>query len=169
MLARRRVAEHGQQCVDHARIELRARVRAKLALRFYTQKSLAIRTVGRHRAPGIAGADDPCREWDRLAGETVRIPRAVPALVAGTHDLPDLPEQPADLVEHLLTDDRVRVHQRAFGVVERPRLVDDLRGDLDLADVVQQRRELRTLPVARLEPEAVGDGDDEIDDLAAVV
>ena len=46
--------------------------------------------------------------------------------------------------------------------------MDDLGGDLHLADVVQERRELGLPPLARVEPEPVGDRDDEIDDVSAV-
>ena len=62
----------------------------------------------------------------------------------------------------------VGVHQRPLVVVERPRLVDDLGGHLHLADVVQERGELCVPARARVEPEPVGDRDDEIDDGPAV-
>ena len=83
-------------------------------------------------------------------------------------DAADVSEEAADLVEHLLAHDRVRVHQRTLGVVKRPGLVDDLGWDLHLADVVQQRGELRALALLGIEPEPVGDGDDELDDVTAV-
>ena len=35
--------------------------------------SLAVRAVGRHRAEGVAGADDPGNEWNLLAREAVRV------------------------------------------------------------------------------------------------
>ena len=58
---------------------------------------------------------------------------------------------------------------RALGRVERAGLVDDLGGDADLADVVQQRNELGVAPVARVrDAELVADGEHEVDDVAAV-
>jgi hypothetical protein len=53
-------------------------------------------------------------------------------------------------------------------VVELPRLVDDLRRNANLADVVQQRRELRVAPIARIELQPVGHLEDERHDIAAV-
>ena len=52
--------------------------------------------------------------------------------------------------------------------VERARLVDHLGRDPDLADVVEERRELRVAPFARREAEVVADVEHELDDVARV-
>jgi hypothetical protein len=58
----------------------------------------------------------------------------------------DLAEEPADLLEHPLAFDRVQLDDRALVRVERAGLVDDLRWDSDLPDVVEECRELGVAP-----------------------
>jgi len=82
--------------------------------------------------------------------------------------VPDVPEDSADAVEHLLADDRVRLHQLALLGRERAGLVDDLVRDSDLAHVVQQRHELRVTAAPCVEAELLGDSDRKRDDIAAV-
>ena len=53
--------------------------------------------------------------------------------------------------------------------VELAGLVDDLLGDRDLADVVQQRAELEVAPPLCVEPELVGDVERERDHALAVL
>jgi len=71
--------------------------------------------------------------------------------VTRAHDLSHFAQQAADLSEHRLADDRVRLHQRPLCVVERAGLVDDRRWNLDFADVVKQRSEFCALAVAQPE------------------
>jgi len=80
----------------------------------------------------------------------------------------DVTEHSADSLKHLFADDRVRLHQRPLFGVERPRLVDDRPGDADLPDVVQQGDELRVAAVVFSQAELVGNGEDEVDDMATV-
>src|SRR5919109_1050694 len=98
--------------------------------------------VGRHRVEGVAAADDARDERDVVARKPVRIAEPVVSLVARTHDVPDLAEQAADLLEHALALDRVLLDDLALLVGQRAGLVDDLLRRSHLADVVQQRREL---------------------------
>ena len=56
----------------------------------------------------------------------------------------------------------------AFVRVELPWLVDDLRGDADLPDVVEERGELCIAPDRGAQPEPVADREHEIDDVTAV-
>src|SRR6185312_167560 len=100
--------------------------------------------------------------------EAVRVPASVPALVAGAHDGPHPAEQAAHLLEHALALDRVRVDDRPLLDRQLAGLVDDLLGDPDLADVVEERDELDVSALPRLEPELVRDGDCQLDDLTAV-
>ena len=108
-------------------------------------------------------------ERDRLAGEPVGVAVAVPVLVARAHDAADVAEQAADPLQHLLALDRVRLDDRALLGVELAGLVDDLRRDADLADVVQQRRRTRRRgdrPTRA--PSSSQTREHEIDDVAAV-
>ena len=88
--------------------------------------------------------------------------------MARADEIADFAEQTADLLEHLLALDRVRVDDRPLLVGELPGLVDDLLRDLHLADVVEECRELGLPPRLRVEAELVGDVEDERDDVLAV-
>ena len=129
------------------RVELRAGVVADLGQRVLAAHRLAVGAVGGHRVVRVAAEDDPRGERDLLAGEAVRVAPAVPALVAGADDLADARHQAADAVEQQLALDRVRLDQLELLVGELGRLVQDLLGDRDLADVVEQRGELELLAV----------------------
>jgi hypothetical protein len=126
-----------QQCLDHARIKLRPRDRAHLLRCQVERQALAVRAVGAHRVPGVSRGDDPRLQWDLLAGEAVGVAAAVPALMVGAHDQADVVHEAADGIEHLLALDGVRLDDLPLAVIELVRLVDDLLGDRDLADVVQ--------------------------------
>ena len=67
-------------------------------------------------------------------------------------DHPDIAHEAADALEHALALDRVPPDDRPLVLVERSRLVDDLVGNRDLADVVQQRRELEVAPLPGARP-----------------
>ncbi len=134
--------------LDDLRVELRPGVSAQLGNRLVLRQRLAVRPVGRHRVVGVAGGDDPRQRRDLLAAEPVGVARAVVALVAGADDLADLAEQAADAVQEPLALDRVALDDLELLGRERAGLVDDLVRDSELADVVQQRRELRVAPLA---------------------
>ena len=68
--------------VDHVRVELRPRAAPQLLERLLGASARAVGPVGRHRAVGVAAADDPRDERDLLADEPVGIAAAVQALVA---------------------------------------------------------------------------------------
>src|SRR6185437_12678472 len=147
---------------------MRPGARAQLGRSDVVRERLPVGPVGRHRAPRVARADDARAERDVSAREGVRIARSVPALVAGADDAADIAEEAADLLEHLLAEDRVRLHDLPLRVVERAGLVDDLRRHLHLADVVQERSELRLPALGWVETELVCDGEHELDDVATV-
>jgi len=70
------------QSVHDARIEMRARALAELGRGVLRRAGLPVRAVGRHRAPRVARADDARCERNVFACEPVRVPGAVPPLVA---------------------------------------------------------------------------------------
>ena len=74
-----------------------------------------------------------------VAGEPVRIAVAVPALVLVADDASH-GAHARDRAQDPLADRRVLAHDLPLALVERPGLVQDLVGDADLADVVEQRR-----------------------------
>ena len=81
---------------------------------------------------------------------------------------PTWPSSPPHPSEHLFALRRVRLDQGALLRCQRSRLVDQLLGDADLADVVEQRDELRVPTAPGVDPELLRHGEHEIDDVAAV-
>ena len=157
-----------QQRVDDLRVELRARGLDESPPRLFLAERLAVRAVGRHRVEGVAGEDDPRLERDLLARQVVRIAGAVVVLVRAADDEPDLAEL-LDRREDALAEDRDASRRCArSSVVERPGLREDPGRDADLADVVEERAELETLQLARLEAELLADSQREVGDPARV-
>jgi energy-coupling factor transporter ATP-binding protein EcfA2 len=163
------LADSPAERVDDARVELRAGAAPHLGERLCFGAGCAVGAVGRHGAEGVAGADDARDERDLLAGEPVRVAAAVPVLVAGADDAADVAEEPADPLEQPLALDRVRLDDGPLVVGERAGLGDDLAGDLDLPDVVEERDELRDAPVGTVERELVRNGEHQVDDVPAVI
>jgi hypothetical protein len=77
--------------------------------------------------------------------------------VAGADDAAHVPEQTAHLAQQALAFDRVRLDQVELFVGQLPRLVDDLRRDLDLSDVVEECGELGIAPLRAVDVEAIAD------------
>ena len=83
---------------------------------------LTIRAVGRHRVVGVAREDDARADGDRVAGDAVGIPPAVPALVLVADD-PGHAAQPRDGAQDALADDRVVLHELPLVLAELPGLL----------------------------------------------
>ena len=98
-----------------------------------------------------------------LAGEAVRIAVAVPALVLVAHRPGDRAHA-RDRADDPLADHRVLAHHLPLAVVERSRLVQDLVGHADLADVVQQRRGAQPGDLVGVERERLADPRGQVDD-----
>ena len=112
--------------------------RRELALRLARRASRAVGTVGDDRVVGVAGGDDPGGERDPLAGESIRIAAAVPALVAGANGGCEVGEG-GDPRHQVTTGAGVPAHGRRLGLGQRARLEQDLTRHSDLADVMQER------------------------------
>src|SRR5262245_30002008 len=123
--------------VDHRGVELPAGLSDQLTARGGPAERTPVRPVARHRVERVGNGEDPRRHRDLRRNQRVRIPAAVPALVVRAHDLEPATLQERHPAEELLAEDRVRLHQAALGIVERPRLQQDLVRDPDLADVVE--------------------------------
>jgi len=158
-------ADDRSQRRDDLRIELRPGADLELAQCLLARAGRAVRSVGRHRAVGVAGADDARDERDLLAGEAVRVAPAVPPLVARADEMADAAEETSDLLEHALALDRVGLDDRTLFRGQLARLGDDLGRDSDLADVVQERGQLRVSLPPRVEAQLGGCSDDQLDDL----
>ena len=131
-------------------------------------RAVAVDPVGGHGVVGVAGEDQARLERDLLAAQSIRIAGPVPALVARADHLADPTQEASNPIEHELPLDRVRLHDLELRVGEGRRLVQDLLGNGDLADVVEQRGELDLLAVLLPDPELVGHRVHQVDDRAAV-
>jgi Diguanylate cyclase, GGDEF domain len=101
---------------------------------------------------GVAGGDDPCREWNLLGSGPVRIAGTVGPLVGGTDDRCDRGERREEL-EELVAHHRVPADLLPLRLVERPWLRQHASVDGELADVVQLRRPPHQCPFGNAEPE----------------
>ena len=119
-------------------VELPARLGHDLVARDVPVERAAVRAVARHRVERIRHREHACAERRLVGAEPVGVAAAVPALVMGAHNVEALALQERDLGEHLLAEERVLLHARALVGRQRPRLLEDLVGDPDLADVVQE-------------------------------
>src|SRR5919108_4230478 len=164
----RTASNHARERLHDLWVELRPAARPELGQRRFPRTGRSVGPIRRHRAVGVAAADDAGLERNRLVRETVGVPGPVPALVTGADDPPHLGEQTADLLEHALALDRVRLDDAPLLRGQRSRLVDDLARDPDLADVVQQRGELDAATRRLRQGEVFRHRDDERDDVAAV-
>jgi hypothetical protein len=102
--------------------------------------------------------DDPGRERDRLAGQPVRIAGAVEPLVM----MPDRRDGGLELahhLDHLRAGRRVAAHQHPLLVGQAGRLHQDLVGDRQLPDVVEERRVGERDQLLSGQPEPLADGE----------
>src|SRR5947209_7284102 len=91
------------------RIELGSGAASELGEGFVLASGGPVGAVGRHRAEGVAAADDPGDQRDLRAAEAVRIASSIEPLVAAADGPSDLGEHAADLLEHELSFDRVQL------------------------------------------------------------
>src|SRR4051794_12482100 len=130
--------ERADQDLGHLRVELGAGVLAELANGLAVIHPPAVGAVGHHRVVGVAGEDDAGPDRDLLALQAVRVAAAVEALVLAADDASHRAEA-RDRSQDALADDRVGLHDLELVVGQLGGLVEDVVGDGDLADVVQQR------------------------------
>src|SRR5947209_4443480 len=126
------LGKHG----DDLRVELGAGAALELEQRLgWRQTLVLVDAAGRHRVEGVGDEQDARGERDLGAPQTVWIAVTVPALVVVEHPVRD----PADTerVEHAEGDLGVPLDDLALCLAEGVGLAQDLLGDGDLADVVQ--------------------------------
>ena len=133
---------------DDFRVEVRARAAQQDRARLFARHAATIRAVFAHRVEAIDDGEDARRPRDRLAAQAVRVAEAVPALVMVADDGHDRVRE-IDAFEYLRADGRVNLHLVKLGGRQLPRLVQDVIGDGELADVVQQRAGLQRLDLVR--------------------
>ncbi len=105
------------QRLEDGGVELEPRVGAQLVDRRVTGHRGAVGAGRRHRAVGVADADDPRGERDRLAAQAVGVAAAVARARGGrARSRRPSASATADAVEHLLAVDRVAADDLPLGV-----------------------------------------------------
>src|SRR5439155_20385082 len=100
--------------------------------------------VGRHRVPRVREPDDGGLEEDPLAGQAVRVPAAVPALVVVTDDRHRGAER-AELADDVSADLGVALDELELLFGEAGGLRQDGVWDAELADVVEEGAEAQRI------------------------
>ena len=113
---------------ENGRIELATDVAAHDVERVVVRERALEASVGRQHVVDVGDAHDAGGERNPLAGESVRIARAVPALVMAFHDRAYVPRK-VDGSQHLRAGTRVPPNERPFFLRQPARLVQQLRRD----------------------------------------
>ena len=103
-----------------------------------------------------------------FGGQAVRVAAAVEALMGRADQRRDWGEE-GDALEHAGADRRVLVHPLALVGAQRPGLAQDLAGDADLADVVEQGAVAEPVQLDAADAHPGADGGREVGDLVGVV
>src|SRR5260370_15632662 len=134
--------QHAEEGFDDARVELLAGAAQKLGPGSFVRHRCVVDAAGCHGVIGINHSDDARAQGNVLAGESVGVACAVPALVMRSNDVGHLGECPADLIQNLAANFRVFAHLYPLFVGERAWLAQDDVGYADLANIVQQRAQV---------------------------
>src|SRR6266516_5211913 len=143
-----------------SRIELRARAARDLRPSFRRVAGLLVRARRGDDVEDVGDRHDASGERDLLAGDPTRVALAVPTLVVVADRFDPFAEPLAQRRDHLLSEQRMLPQLVPFLVGRLAGLVENLGPDLELPDVVQERRPVQMVEViamqAELPPEAVG-------------
>ena len=118
---------------------------------------LLIRADRCHHVERVGNRDDSRRQADLGLSQPVRVSATVPAFVVFTHGLNPLTEPTRQRRRELGTDLGVGLDDLVLVGVQLAGLVEDLERNLELADVVQQRRPLQLVDLVLVQAEFVAD------------
>ena len=117
---------------------------------------------------GVAGGDHHRPARDLARRQPVRVAAAVVALVRRADQRRDRGEE-GDPLQHAGADRGVLVHPGALLGGQRTGLAEDLGGDRDLADVVEEGAVAEAVELDPLDPHPLADPDRQLGDLLGVV
>src|SRR6186997_1329094 len=161
------VAHVRDEDAHDGRVVLRAGAAHELVQSVLFRQRLAVRAVRDHRDVRTADADDPRGKGDLVGGEPVRVPAAVPVLVARANDARHAAER-RGCAQDALADDGVLADEPPFALVERAGFVEDLVGNRELAEVVELSGALELLELVPAEAERGADVERERSDVGAL-
>ena len=144
-----------------------ADVAAHHVQRLVVRHGLLVAALRRQRVVDVGDAENARGARNLLALEPVRIAGAVPPLVVRLDDRAHVPRE-VDVGEHLDARHRVLLDHHPLVRREAARLVQDLRRDHQLADVVQQRADAEPEQRFLVEAGFGGESAGEIGDALAV-
>ena len=137
--SRHRAAPHELlESRQEVRVELLPRLAAHDLHCLEVREGALVAAFRRQRVVHVGDAEYACHERDVLARERVGIALAVPPLVVAAHHRRDLPRE-IHVGEHLGPRCGMLPHERPLIVGELVGLVQHVRGDDELSDVVEQR------------------------------
>jgi hypothetical protein len=142
--------------LDEAGVELLAGDAAQLLNCLEARHRRPVRVAGGHHVVGVCDRDDPRQLRDVVAFKPARVALPVDPLVVGEDDVRDrtVAVERGDDARTLL---RVATDQHPVLVGERHVCLEDAVGEDELADVVQQRRDVDQLLLAPREARFLGD------------
>jgi hypothetical protein len=122
------------------------------------RQGLAILAVGSHGIQAVHSGQDTCADGNLFSLESIWIAFTVPLLMMRAHDGSHGIGK-SHAFEDICADSRVNLHLLEFFRSETPRFVDDVIGNRQFADVVQQRRGPNSIHVLLAEREFLSDLD----------
>src|SRR5262249_30726105 len=123
---------------DAARVELHVGLVAQQGQRLFLRPRCTVRTRRDQRVVDVAHGGDPRGEIELAVAQAARVARAVEPLVMVEDEPADRVVEAAELGEELPAALRMLLDDPELVVVQRSGLLEDLDGNRQLPDVVQQ-------------------------------
>lgn len=133
--------ENALERIDRTRVEDGARASAQQAHRLLVGPGCAVDTPRHQRVVHIARAQDSGVEVELAATQPLRVPAPVESLVVVVDETQNTLGETSELAQEPLAPLGVLLHQLKLPLRERPRTLEDLVRDAELADVVQEASE----------------------------
>src|SRR6185369_13605986 len=126
------------ELLDYDRIEMNSRTAQQQRSRFVERHAAAKRSIFANRVEAIDNRDNARGDGDLFAAQAVRITAAVPLFVVMPDDRNHWIRE-IHTTEDLGAHDRVDLHLLKLSMSQRSRLIQNVRRNGKLADVMQQR------------------------------
>ncbi len=156
----RQLTKLAERDVEKRPHDLRIEVRAGRTHEFGTglgeRHGLLVRPGRGHYLEAVADGDKPSRIRDLVAAQALGIPRAIELFVVLPDAVGPRPEPGNEWRGSYFARAGVPEDDHPFGVVESAGLVQDARGNVELADVVKQRGPLQLRALVSVEAHFVG-------------
>jgi hypothetical protein len=139
------------------RVELVAGATGELGAGLGRRGGLLVRPGRRDHVENVCDRDDASSERNLIAGDPARVPLAVPAFVVVADRLGPLAEPLAERLDERFAVDRMEAELLPLLVGGLPVLVQDLRADLELPDVVEERGPVQAVEIVIREVELLAE------------